>query len=152
LALAQGPQITSIKVQADQLLKQGKTDRAISLYEKVLQEDRNFANAYYNLAVAYYLRGNFKKATENLESFLELKPEDTEGHYNLGSLQLRLGEFDEARKSFQAAEKCPSCPPGMSERINKALQVMKDLENETPEAQRLIAYLVSGSEKSLFAS
>ena len=42
----------NLKVQADQLLKLGKIDQAIPLYERVLRQDPQFSNAYYNLATA----------------------------------------------------------------------------------------------------
>lgn len=136
------PRIFDLKVEADTLLKQGQIERAISLYETVLKEDARFANAHYNLATAYYLRGNLGKAAESLEVFLELKPEDAEALYNLGCLKMRLGNFDDAMKCFLKAENCP-CSRLISRKIKEALHFTKGLRTENPETQKLLAYLLT---------
>lgn len=141
----------SLKVKADQLLKRGRIDQVIPMYESVLQRDRTFANAYYNLATAYFLQGNLEKAVSNLEAFVRLEPEDAEALYNLGCLKLRLGAFDEAGKCFLRAENCP-CGGMISQKIKEALQFMKDLSHQNPETQKLLAYVLSGSSQTLFAA
>lgn len=148
---ASTPQVFGLKVRADHLLKRGETDRAILLYENVLKQDRAFANAYYNLATAYYLRGDLGKAAENLEAFLALRPEDAEALYNLGCLKMRLGRFDEAMKCFLRAENCP-CTRLISRKIKEALHFMKDLKEQDSETRKLLAYLLSGSTQSLIAA
>jgi len=140
-AAAPSPQVFDLKVQADQLLKQGQIERAISLYETLLKEDRGFANAHYNLATAYYLKGELGKAVESLEAFLHFQPDDAEALYNLGCLKIRLGDFDEAMNCFLKAENCP-CSRLISRKIKEALRFTKGLRSENPETQNLIAYLL----------
>ena len=142
------PQAFDLKVRADLLLKRGRLEPAISLYEKTIRRDPYFANAYYNLATAYYLQGRFLKAAENLEKFAALHPQDAETLYNLGCLKLKLGKIEEAKDCFSSAAGCP-CNPQISQKIKEALQFMKDLQSQTPEAQDLIAYLLTTSLKSL---
>ena len=139
-----------LKVKADQLVKQGRFDRAIPIYERVISSDPGFANAYYNLAMAYYLVGEFKMAAASLESFLKLQPLDAEALYNLGCLRLRLGNLRQALECFLRAERCPYSDL-IPQKIKEALQYMKDLQNQTPEAQKLIAYLLSGPAQSLLS-
>ena len=55
------PEVMDLKIQADHLLKQGQIERAIPLYETVLQKDGRFANAYYNLATAIISRMSLKR-------------------------------------------------------------------------------------------
>ena len=136
------PQILHLKVEADQLLKQGQIERAISLYQKVLRKDERFANAYYNLATAYYLRGELGKAADNLEVFLQFHPEDGEALYNLGCLKIKFGSFGEAMDCFLKAENHPSSRL-ISHKIKEALRFTKDLRRENPETQNLIAYLLT---------
>lgn len=140
----------NLKIQADQLLKRGRIEQAISLYETVLKKERGFANAHYNLATAYYLKGELGKAAESLKVFLHFHPDDAEALYNLGCLKIRLGDFDEAMDCFLKAENCP-CSRLISRKIKEALRFTKDLRTENPETQNLIAYLLtlapsSGSE------
>jgi len=129
------------KMRADALLKKGRMDTAVSLYEKVIHKDPRFANAYYNLATAYYLKGNIRKALENLESFVNLRPGDAEALYNLGSLKLQLGDFEEAQGYFQRAQDCSSSPL-LCQKIRQALDVLKGLR-QNPETQKLLAYLLT---------
>ena len=136
------PQVLNLKIKADRHLQGGQIERAILLYERVLREDSAFANAYYNLATAYYVKGNLWKALESLEAFLQLRPEDAEALYNLGCLKLRLGNFDEAMKCFLKAENCP-CSRLISRKIKEALRFTKGLRTENPEIQELLAYLLT---------
>jgi tetratricopeptide (TPR) repeat protein len=138
----------SLKVKADQMLKRGQLDRAIPLYGRVILSEPRFANAYYNLATAYYLRGKFEMAAASLESFLNLQPLDAEALYNLGCLKLRLGNLKQALECFLRAERCPYADL-IPQKIQEALQFMKDLQNQTPETQKLVAFLLSGSAQSL---
>lgn len=141
-ALAASPGAFEMKVQADSLLKQGQAARSILLYEKVLQQNPRLANAYYNLATAYYLEKKLEKAIQNLESFVSLEPNDAEALYNLGCLKLRMGHFEDARDCFLTAKNCPSAQL-VSQKIKEALRFTKDLQSEKPETRELLAYLIT---------
>ena len=145
------PQLLNLKGEADQLLKRGQIERAVSRYQIVLREDRHFANAHYNLATAYYLQGDLGKAAESLKAFLNLQPQDAEALYNLGCLKIRLASFDEAMKCFLKAVDCP-CSRLISQKIKEALRFTKDLHRENPETQQLMAYLLTGSAQTLFSA
>lgn len=138
------PQALHLKIEGDRLLKEGQIERAISFYRRVLREERDFANAYYNLATAYYLKGELGKAAENLESFLRFEPKDSEALYNLGCLKIRLGRFNEAMRCFLKARNSPSSRL-ISQKIKEALHFTKDLSRENPETQKLLATLLTGS-------
>lgn len=144
LAVAAPSEPSHLKVKADQMLKHGQLDEAIILYQRVLEKEGRFANAYYNLATAYYLRNEFEKATKNLEAFVRLRPNDGEALYNLGCLKLRTGAFQEACRCFLRAQGCP-CAHSISRKIKEALHFTKDLQNQNPETQKLVAYLLTGS-------
>lgn len=115
------------KMAADRLLKKGRIEKAISLYEEVLREEGRFANAHYNLGTAYYLAGNLEKAVQNLEDFLQIQPFDAEAWYNLGCLELRLGRFKDAQAHFQSALDCPACPSVFLPKIKEALLLASSL-------------------------
>lgn len=129
------------KMRADALLKRGRIEAAVSLYEKAVQKEPGFANSYYNLATAYYLKGNIRKALENLETFVSLRPTDAEALYNLGSLKFRIGAFEEAQGYFQRAQDCPSSVL-LYQKITQALDLLKGLR-QNPETQKLLAYLLT---------
>jgi tetratricopeptide (TPR) repeat protein len=52
------------------------SDLEISFYDKAIQSDRTFANAYYNLAHVYYNRGIESKAIRNFEQFLKYSEDE----------------------------------------------------------------------------
>lgn len=142
VARAAEPQAVEMKRYADRLLQEGQTGRAISVYQRVLRHEKGFANAYYNLATAHYLRGDLKESARTLEIFIQLRPYDAEALYNLGCLKLRLGALKEARGVFLLGAKCS--PDGfMAEKIHEALHLFQGLDTLNPQTQRLIASLLS---------
>ena len=133
-----------LKIQADRLLREGRIVQAIPLYERVLHHNKRFANAYYNLATAYYLQKELGRAAENLAVFLKLRPEDGEAYYNLACLKLRLGVLSEAVQCLRKAGRCV-CSPRLSQKIKEALCFTKDLRSQNPEIQNLTLYLAQTS-------
>lgn len=146
-AFARDTNAYGLKLEADQLLKSGQIEQAILLYERVLRKNPYFANAYYNLATAYFLKNDVEKSALNLEAFLKLYPNDAEVLYNLGCLKLRLGTHKEALSYFQRAEGLP-CSRLILKKTKEALLFMKDLQSQNHDAQRLIAYLLGDSHRS----
>jgi len=132
----------SLKVNADRLLKLGEIDSAISLYERAVQRDGRSANVHYNLATAYYLKGEIAKAVESLEKFITLRPQDAEALYNLGCLKFKMGSADGAMDCFLRAVDCPLSPL-ISQKITEALQFMKDLRRQDPKTQEFSSYLAT---------
>ncbi len=55
---------------------QGNTERAVDLFERVLEIDPDHARAHYHLALCYAGLGDTAKAKELLSRFLELAPDD----------------------------------------------------------------------------
>jgi tetratricopeptide (TPR) repeat protein len=85
-------------------------DRAISLFEKALAIDPEYAEAWAGLGGAYQLKGAFLNLPELLEKAIEcerralaLDPELADAHTWLGAAQLALGRADEAVASLQRA-------------------------------------------------
>ena len=85
-------------------------DRAISLFEKALAIDPEYAEAWAGLGGAYQLKGAFLNLAELLEKAIEcerralaLDPELADAHTWLGAAQLALGRADEAVASLQRA-------------------------------------------------
>ena len=139
-----------LKWQGDAALKRGETDRAISLYHRALEKNRDFANAYYNLATPHYLRKEYRKAAQSLETFVRLQPKDAEALYNLGCLKLRLGDFEGATTSFLKVEDCP-CARWLAQKTKKALHFMKDLLRQSQSDQKLFRSLIAASEGAFSA-
>ena len=120
------PQLLASKMRADRLLKEGRLGPSIFLYEKILAQEPSMANAYYNLATAYYLLGNTEKTLENLEIFVGLRPQDAEALYNLGCLKLRAGALTKAQHYLLQAQACSPALP-LEQKIKEAREIVASL-------------------------
>lgn len=63
------------------------------------------ANAYTNIGLAYFNKGDMTKARENYEQALKLNPAFVYAHNELGKLYMSAGRYGEAVTEFQQAIK-----------------------------------------------
>lgn len=78
-------------------------EEAIAEYNKAIHWDHYNLKAYYRLAYAY---AEINKPNEALTVYLQLKelaPDYADIHYNLGSLYLRSGRWEDAKEELQRA-------------------------------------------------
>jgi len=61
-------------------------DKAIEYYNRVIAIDDEIADVYYNLANAYYLKGEIEPAVKNYKKSLDINPKKVECFYNLGNV------------------------------------------------------------------
>lgn len=71
------------KAAGDSAYIKGDYPVAISIYENLLENDKESAEIYYNLANAYYKSDNIAKAILNYERALLLQPADDDIRFNL---------------------------------------------------------------------
>ncbi|WP_373841659.1 tetratricopeptide repeat protein [Limosilactobacillus sp.] len=79
----------------------GKVDRAIKLYNKIKDEKRK-ADSYLMLAQSYMKKGQHKQAVAYGLTAHELRREDPAINQVVGDSLLALGEFDQAKKYYDA--------------------------------------------------
>lgn len=63
------------------------------------------ANAYTNIGIAYFSKGDMAKARENYEQALKLNPSFVYAHNEMGKLYMSTGRYGEAVNEFQLAVK-----------------------------------------------
>ncbi len=73
----------SVIKEADAAYQTENYAKAIELYEKVLKENGESADIYYNLGNAYYKMGKVAPAILNYERSLVLEPGDSDARFNL---------------------------------------------------------------------
>jgi S1-C subfamily serine protease len=73
-------------------VKQGKNQDAIRAFEQALKLRPNSYEALNKLGDAYYYAGNYYRALDAYKRAVGLRPDLAEGHYNLASVHLELGE------------------------------------------------------------
>jgi serine/threonine protein kinase/Flp pilus assembly protein TadD len=103
-------ELFSLGVLTLRLASRDAPDRAISLFEKALALDPEYAQAWAGLGGAYQLKGTFLNLPELLEKAIEcegralsLDPDLADAHTWRGAALLSLGRVDEATASLQRA-------------------------------------------------
>ena len=88
---------------AEQSLKEGEIDQALTAFQRALDMNAAFAPAYARLSAIALQQNDLETAAEYLQQALEIRPNFAVGHYQLGSIYHKQGEIEKAIKSFEAA-------------------------------------------------
>jgi tetratricopeptide (TPR) repeat protein len=81
--------------------RDGKHDKAIEQYLKVLEINPEHANAHDSLGIAYLEKGLYDKAIAEFKKVIELKPEHINAYNNLGIAYEKKGEYKKAIHLFK---------------------------------------------------
>lgn len=88
---------------ADDYLKNGYFDKAIDLYEKVIQHNPSNIDARLSLAKSYSYNNQYKEAIPHLEEYLKVKSNDLENITFLGECYKKIGKFSKSMEYFNRA-------------------------------------------------
>ena len=102
-------------------------------------------------AVQSQQAGDYQAAANAYRAALQLQPNDTASHVNLGVVLVRLGRFDEAIAEYEAAQKLLPGDPRIalnialanekSGRIAEAAKLFEVLHNNAPQEKRITMLL-----------
>ena len=79
----------------------GDFELAAKYYEEILKITNKFSEVYFNLAFVYIDLDKQEDAIRCLNKFLELEPNDTEGHYFLGSAYFKTKDYEKGYPYFE---------------------------------------------------
>jgi tetratricopeptide (TPR) repeat protein len=82
---------------------QREFSKAIQAYQKVIELDPTYVEAYNNLGITYQMMGDINRAFEAYEKATEINPKYEKGYNNLGTLLLLKDRDEEAVEAFQKA-------------------------------------------------
>ena len=99
------PQWQQLLARAVAAHQAGNLEQAKTLYQSVLQANKNQFDALHMLAVIEAQRGNFSESVTRLTEALRVQPKATDALINLGRMQGELGRYDEATKTYKADPK-----------------------------------------------
>ena len=85
------------------MAKQGEYKGAIRDYDRVIEIDPNFADAYYNRGVVKVRLKEFQEAIKDFDEAIDLDPKYLYSYVNRGIANAKLGEHKEAVKDFDKA-------------------------------------------------
>jgi Flp pilus assembly protein TadD len=77
--------------------------KAIQAYQKVIELDPTYVEAYNNLGIIYQMIGDVDRASAAYQKSTEINPKYEKGYNNLGILLLLRGHYEEASETFQKA-------------------------------------------------
>ena len=82
---------------------QREFSKAIQAYQKVIELDPTYVEAYNNLGIIYQMVGDVDRAFGAYQKATEMNPRYEKGYNNLGILLLLKGRYDEALEAFKKA-------------------------------------------------
>jgi tetratricopeptide (TPR) repeat protein len=85
------------------LLHLGRGNEAIPFFSRAIELDPKFPWAYYNRAVAYHMKGDFKDAIDDYTRGLERRPSYAPGYNNLALAKRDSGNLAGAQQDVQKA-------------------------------------------------
>ena len=85
-------------------------EEAAPWYQRALAIQPDFEPALNNLALNYAIRGEISKAQPLLRSALKMNPSNASAAYNLGLIDLRLGQYREAAGVLAQSRSAPTPP------------------------------------------
>lgn len=87
-------------------LKEGKIDKAISIFQKAVELNENNARAQYELGLIYaHHKDDHRKAVKHLTSAIENNPDNADAFFNRGCSYMILQQMNKAEKDFHEAQK-----------------------------------------------
>lgn len=112
-------------IYANAFLNKKTSSEAIRCFERAIEFDPYFVEAYSNLAAVIYQQGEVKKAIELYEKTIELRPSVALSYYNLGNLYAQEGDYSQAIRYWQ---KTLRIDPNFKEAEERLLQVWQEME------------------------
>ena len=79
----------------------GQTEKAIAAYQKAIQFEPKFADAYGGLGVIYWRTGNLDAAIRHCQKAIKIAPENIEFHQNLTRIYWQKGRYDAAAIGYR---------------------------------------------------
>ncbi len=95
--------IDTLKLKGEILLKQGRVESAVKIYEDLLKLSPDNEEALFALSRLNLISGKTERASQFSNHLLKLKPNEASVHMLLGTAQLLLGSLPEAENSFANA-------------------------------------------------
>jgi len=83
--------------------KIGQYDQAISSFNKAIEINPKYTDAYFNRGMAYAAKGQFNQAISDYNKVLESNPRDAEAYENRGLAYSKQGQLDQAISDFNKA-------------------------------------------------
>lgn len=83
----------------------GQNDKAIREFDYVIEQDKNYYDAHYNMGLVFLDEKRYNEALLSFDKAVKIAPKDFKGHVQLGITYRNLKMYEEANKSLAEANK-----------------------------------------------
>lgn len=87
------------------LAESGSLQEALQIFDKVIDLDSSFVEAFANKSITLYNLGRFEDSLKVYEEIIRLEPDNSGAYNNKGEILVELKRFEEALESFNKAVK-----------------------------------------------
>ncbi|WP_342433003.1 tetratricopeptide repeat protein [Neobacillus sp. FSL H8-0543] len=107
----------------------GDNEKAIKEFDFVLEQDKNYYDAHYNLGLVFLDEERYNEALIEFEKTVKIAPKDFKGHVQMGIAYRGLKEFDNATKALELANKLAPTNSDIIYQIGMVAEAKGDYED-----------------------
>lgn len=107
----------------------GDNEKAIKEFDFVLEQDKNYYDAHYNLGLVFLDEERYNEALIEFEKTVNIAPKDFKGHVQMGIAYRGLEEYDKAAKALETANKLAPTNSDIIYQIGMVAEAKGDYED-----------------------
>jgi len=96
--------LTALLDEGSKLVQNQKLYKAISIFTDAIEIDPTWAEAWNKRATVFYMVGEFQKSQDDIDKVLELEERHFGALAGQGMVNIKLKNYDKAKKSYQKAQ------------------------------------------------
>ena len=100
-----GYRLTELLAQGSLLMARKELNRAYEIFSQIILVDPNWSEAWNKRATVLYLLGRYQQSQKDIDEVLKLEKRHFGALSGQGLVQIKLGNYEKAIKSYQAAQK-----------------------------------------------
>lgn len=104
--------------------------RALTFFEKAIEIDPNYAEAWYQAGFAYGVQGRHAEALKSSKQAAKLRPDWAETFVNIGASSFALGQYKEAADAYRQAIKLEDYKPDTQYSLGLSLEKLNRTDEE----------------------
>jgi len=100
-----GYRLTELLAQGSFLMAKEELNKAYEIFSQIILVDPNWSEAWNKRATVLFLLGRYQQSQKDIDEVLKLEKRHFGALSGQGLVQIKLGNYEKAIKSYQAAQK-----------------------------------------------
>ncbi|HEX8289916.1 MAG TPA: trypsin-like peptidase domain-containing protein [Pyrinomonadaceae bacterium] len=113
--------------------------KAVAFFEKAVEIDPNYAEAWYQAGFCYGMLGRHNEALKASKQAAKLRPNWTETFVNIGASSFALGQYKDAVEAYRTAAKLDESNPETQYALGLSLGKLNRIDEEILAYKRTVA-------------